>query len=350
MNGDYIQTALTAFIISVIVTPLLVVLSHKKGYFATIHHRSSHSDFVPNTGGIALGLAVIIPLLIFSDYPRQQDFSLLISALSVLLITGIIDDFNPIPVVFKFLGQFVPAIVIATSMDARELVIPFVNDLVSLPYVFNYLFWIVFIVYVINAFNLIDGIDGLAIGLGIIGSVFFFVQFNAINETDLVIFSIAMIFALAGLLLFNLSKRFKIFLGDTGSLLIGGLLVFFAVKFLSFTEPGSRNYSFFLIIGTIFIPLSDLIRVSINRALNGRSPFEGDRRHIHHLVLAVLRGNHLMTTALILTVQFLILFSFWQLRGLPNAYYFIILLIAFGIYFMIAAILQRHLEKKGIQP
>ncbi len=350
MNSQYIQAALAAFFISISVTPLLVILSHKKGYFATIHRRSSHSDFVPNTGGIALGLAVIFPLLFFSDYPKQENFSLLISAFSVLLITGIIDDFNPIPVVFKFLGQFVPAIVIATSMNESELAIPFLNDLVRLPYVFNYLFWIIFIVYVINAFNLIDGIDGLAIGLGIIGSVFFFLQFSALEQTGLIVFSIAMIFALAGVLVFNFSKKFKIFLGDTGSLLIGGILVFFAIKFLSFSHDNSHDFSFFLIIGSIFIPLSDLIRVSINRLSMGRSPFEGDRKHIHHLILALLKGNHFLTTLLLLLAQLLILIAFRQMDGLADIYYLIILIAAFLCYFGLVSILQRYLNKRGIRP
>ncbi len=350
MVSQYIQVALTALSISMIVTPLLVVLSHKKGFFATIHHRSSHSDFVPNTGGIALGLAVIFPLLFFSDYPKQEDFSLLVSAFAVLLITGIIDDFNPIPVVFKFLGQFVPAIVIATSINESELAIPFLNNLIRLPHVFDYLFWIIFIVYVINAFNLIDGIDGLAIGLGIIGSVFFFIQFSALNQVDLMVFSISMTFGLVGVLVFNLSKKFKIFLGDTGSLLIGGMLVFFAVKLLSLSdERNSHDFSFFLIIGSLFIPLSDLIRVSVNRLLKGQSPFEGDRLHIHHLILALLGGNHFMTTVFLLLAQLAILLVFRQMKGLPDALYFFIIIAAFLIYFALTSMLQRSLKNRGIR-
>ena len=153
MDVAFYQSSITALAISVVLTPILIRISRKKGFYASINHRSSHASSVPNTGGIILCFAVLIPLILFSDYPNQDDFSVLISAFAVLLITGIIDDFNPIPVAYKFLGQFIPAIVIITSIDQHELVIPFINDFVKLPFVFNYLFWILFIVMSINAFK-----------------------------------------------------------------------------------------------------------------------------------------------------------------------------------------------------
>ena len=130
MDVSIFKSGLLALTISVLGTPFLIKISRKQGYFAAVNHRSSHDRSVPNTGGIMLCFSILVPLLLFSDYPKQEDFSLLISAFSVLLITGIIDDFNPIPVTFKFLGQFIPAIVIVTSIDENELVIPFVNELV----------------------------------------------------------------------------------------------------------------------------------------------------------------------------------------------------------------------------
>ena len=146
MDAVIYKVAISALTISLVFTPILLWISRKKGFYASINHRSSHYTSVPNTGGIILFIAVLFPLILFSGYPKQEDFSLLISAFVVLLITGIIDDFNPIPVAYKFLGQFVPAVVIVTSIDEPDLLIPFLNDIVRLPFVFNYLFWIIFIV------------------------------------------------------------------------------------------------------------------------------------------------------------------------------------------------------------
>ena len=341
------KTSFLALTISILFTPLLIMISKKKGYFASINHRSSHDSSVPNTGGIVLCFAILLPLILFSDYPNQDGFSLLISAFSVLLITGIIDDFNPIPVVFKFLGQFIPAIVIVTSINEQDLVIPFVNDLVQLPFIFNYMFWIFFVVMSINAFNLIDGIDGLAIGLGMIGSLFYFLHFLLLGDNDLMIFSVALIFGLLGLFFFNVSKKHKIFIGDTGSLLVGGLLVFFALRFVSLSETEENYGSFFTVIGSVFIPLADMIRVTLVRILDGSSPFKADRQHIHHLLLELLKGNHKLTTGLLLIGQLLIIVLFHYLSDLKSTYLIAILIASFLVYFGVAFLLKKTVSKDG---
>ena len=339
------KTSIAAIAISIICTPILIKISRKKGFFATIDHRSSHDSSVPNTGGIILCFAVLIPLILYSDYPNQEDFSVLISAFAVLLITGIIDDFNPIPVVFKFLGQFVPAIVIVTSINEQELLIPFINDIVQLPLIFNYLFWILFIVMSINAFNLIDGIDGLAIGLGIVGGIFYFLEFLELGDPTLTIFAISLSSGLLGLLFYNNSTRFKIFIGDTGSLLIGGLLAFFALKFISLSEETTKNSSFFMVIGSIFIPVVDLLRVTIVRLFHGDSPFKADRQHIHHVILDLLQGKHIPATGILVVSQIAIVFLFQGLTKLEKPMYFIMLLILFLVYFGVAYVLKRVRDK-----
>jgi len=333
------KSSLLALSISIICTPLLLRFSRRKGLFASINHRSSHDASVPNTGGIILGFAVLLPLILFSDYPNQKEFSLLISAFAVLLITGIIDDFNPIPVAYKFLGQFIPAIVIVTSIDEQDLVIPFINEFIQLPFFFKYLFWIVFIVMSINAFNLIDGIDGLAIGLGIIGGVFYFLQFYRWEVLDLMIFSTALSFGLLGLFFFNISKKFKIFIGDTGSLLIGGLLVFFALRFVSLPESESISGSFFMVIGSVFIPLADLIRLTLVRIVRKESPFKADRQHIHHLLLDLLKGSHMLTTNILLISQLGVIVLFQYLADQKSIYLISILVLSFALYFGAAHIL-----------
>lgn len=347
MDISIYKAGITALLISIICTPILIKASRKKGFYASISHRSSHDTSVPNTGGIILCFAVIVPLILFSDYPNQEDFSLLASAFAVLLITGIIDDFNPIPVSFKFLGQFIPAIVIVTAIDEQELVIPFLNDFIHLPYIFNYLFWIFFIIMSINAFNLIDGIDGLAIGLGIVGGSFYFLEFLNLGAPDLMIFAIALCSGLLGLFYFNLSSKNKIFIGDTGSLLIGGMLIYFALKYISLAEEIPKNSSFFLVIGSIFIPLADMIRVTLVRLLKGDSPFKADRHHIHHLVLDLLKGNHLFTAVILITCQIAILFLFLWVNHFSNPPHLTIIIIAFLVYFSIAYSL-RQISKKYI--
>lgn len=344
MDISIYKSSITALVISVICTPILIQISRKKGFYATINHRSSHDTSVPNTGGIILCFAVLLPLILFSEYPRQEGFNFLISAFAVLLITGIIDDFNPIPVSYKFLGQFIPAIVIVTSINEQELIIPFLNDNFQLPFFFNYLFWIIFIVMSINAFNLIDGIDGLAIGLGIIGGVFYFLKFKSFEELNLMIFSISLCLGLLGLLFYNISKKTKIFIGDTGSLLIGGFLVFFALQYMDLSKTSDINSSFFMALGSVFIPLADMVRVTIVRLYDGNSPFKADRCHIHHIVLKLLKNSHLLTTSILLICQVMIIVIFSFFADFGNIFQIIILFVAFILYFWIAYYLKKKAE------
>lgn len=348
MDLSLVSSAICAFAISVTATPIIINYSKRKGLLAAVNHRSSHDESVPNTGGIILCFAVLIPLMVFSEYPSQEDFTAMLSAFSVLLITGIIDDFNPLPVAFKFLGQFIPAIVIVTSIDANELALPFLHNYFSLPGFFVYLVWILFIVMAINAFNLIDGIDGLAIGMGIIGGVFYLISFLSLGMHSLAVFSIALTSGLAGLLFYNFSKRRKIFLGDTGSLFIGGLMVFFGLKYINFSDSSTINSSFYLVIGSIFIPLADMFRVALERILKGISPFHADRTHIHHMVLDLCRGNHLKSTTLLLILQAIIIILFFYTSKINEAPFLLFSILAVSGYFGMIWIIKirvRHQPK-----
>jgi UDP-GlcNAc:undecaprenyl-phosphate GlcNAc-1-phosphate transferase len=340
MDPLFVKSGLLAFVVSLILTPFLIKVSRQRGFYAYKDHRSSHIRSVPNTGGIVLCFAILIPLIAFSSYSEQEDYSFLLSAFAVLLITGIIDDLSPLPVVFKFLGQFIPAIVIVMSVRQQDLVVPYISHLADVPSFFNYFFWIIFIVMSINAFNLIDGIDGLAISLGIVGGVFYFYNFLVLEKVNLCIFSAVLVGGLIGLLIYNYSSKWKIFIGDTGSLLIGGLLVFFGLNFINLETDSTASSSFFKVLGTFFIPFADMIRVAISRVVDGQSPFKADRRHIHHLVVDACGGNHVIATSILVACQILITFGF-SVIYLSNDMHYLSLTIAFISAYLILVLVLR---------
>jgi UDP-N-acetylmuramyl pentapeptide phosphotransferase/UDP-N-acetylglucosamine-1-phosphate transferase len=160
------------------------------------------------------------------------------------------------------------------------------------------------------------------------------------------IFAIALSFGLVGLFFFNISNKFKIFIGDTGSLLIGGLLVFFALRFISLSENSPNYDSFFLVLGAVFVPLADMIRVTILRIIKGFSPFHADRRHIHHILLDLVGGSHMLTTGILLVTQLLIIIIFQLLSGGGSLFLFIVLIISFLGYFGCAAGLDMLKSRK----
>ncbi len=336
---EFFNPVILAFIIAVVSAPFAIYLSKRNGFYASTNHRSSHVSQVPNTGGIILSFSIIIPLLIFSDYIKQDDFNLVASAFVVLLITGVIDDFNPMPVYYKFLGQFIPAIVIVSSFSFNDLTIPFLN--VGIPVFLVYFFWIIFIVVIINAYNLIDGIDGLASGLGIVGSVFFAIVFYKAFITHLVVFSLVLAGGLTGLLFYNFSKKRKIFIGDTGSLLIGGIMGYFALEYLNLSDGIEVNRKFTLILGTFFLPLSDLLRVIIVRVQKGMSPFSADKGHIHHILLERI-NNHAIVTAILLFNQILLISIFWLYSNYVDKGYIFFLSGMFICYLLLVKLIRKR--------
>lgn len=329
-----------SILIALVLTPFFIRFSRKRGLLAKPNHRTSHKDHVPNTGGIILCFAVLVPVVTYSTYVQDDNFSVLMSAFAVLLITGVIDDFNPIPVFYKFLGQFIPAIVIVSSFDTGDLLIPFISSVLEVPSIFNYLFWILTIVLIMNAYNLIDGIDGLALGLGIFASITFGVFFVKLGQSNLSIFAFSLAGALGGLLVYNLSRKNKIFIGDTGSLLLGGIIGYFALKYLNLNGPHNLNESTYQALGVLLIPLFDMLRVIVKRLSHGRSPFVADRSHIHHILLDRFRLSHVQTSLILVLFQsaaFTMLFFVG--KSLSNGF-FLYAIILVLMYFGIVAVLE----------
>lgn len=164
---------------------------------------------------------------------------------------------------------------------------------------------------IINAYNLVDGIDGLAASLSTVALFFFAVCFFWIGHYFLALSSVVMIGSLLGFLVFNLSERRKIFMGDTGSLIVGFFIAVLSIRLLALDNsihrlPFSPKYVP-LIMGTIIlIPIFDVIRVFSLRILKGRSPFSADRIHIHHVIIDKTGWSHRRTSFAISAFSFLL--------------------------------------------
>ena len=148
------------------------------------------------------------------------------------------------------------------------------------------LFSIILIIFVNNAFNLIDGIDGLAGTLGAIATLSFGVFFALTSALPYAFIGFAMFGSIAGFLFYNYTPA-KIFMGDTGALIIGLVCVVLAIKFIELNKIGSEVTPYFLsapaiAVSVLIVPVFDCIRVFFIRLIRKSSPFKGDRNHIHH--------------------------------------------------------------------
>ena len=213
----------------------------------------------------------------------------------------------------------------------------------------SYLLSLFVLIAIINAVNLIDGIDGLASGLGILYCLFFAIYFGLAGETSWSILGICMVGALAVFFIYNVfGKREKIFMGDSGSLLLGYLLtafVFHLCEINAYNEvPEALHMSAApaVAVCVLTVPIFDTIRVSLTRIKQHRSPFQPDKNHIHHLLLRT-GLNHLQTTCVLLSVS--ILFIGLAVLG-RNWNIWLLLLADFGLATLLTVSLWRIINAK----
>lgn len=335
----------TAIAIAFLILPILIRWSRSKGQLVAVpNHRSSHFDHIPNSGGLMLYLAVLIPAVLFTRFDFVDRSLWLLVAFAVLFVTGVIDDFRSVDVKSKFLGQFLPALIIVLSVGSDALNIIFL-DIAEIPKVVKYIFWVLWIVTIINAFNLIDGIDGLAGALGLFGSLVFGISFLRVGSCYEAVLAFSLAGGLAGFLPFNISSRLKIFLGDSGSLLIGGIMGLFSILALQSRGGELYNSTSFMIIGYLFIPLADLFRVFVKRILQKKSPFTAGREHIHHIIIDHFGLSHIKATRLILALQAGITLIFWIYAQLVNGHFFLFIVIIWFIFSITLEWVEKRVKK-----
>jgi len=234
---------------------------------------------------------------------------------------GLKDDLSGVNSRTKFIIQFIVSLNLVVFDDVRLTSMYGILGIYDLPYIISMVLSILVIMLLINAFNLIDGIDGLAGVTGVVANSAFSILFIYMHHYELAIVSLAMVGAIIGFLRYNVTPA-KIFMGDTGSLMIGLISVVMAIKFIElnkFTVDQTPQVfsapalSVAILIGPIF----DTLRVFFVRIAKGGSPFEADRNHIHHRMLR-LGFSHLQTTIILCAVNILSIIAALLLRNYGN--------------------------------
>jgi UDP-N-acetylmuramyl pentapeptide phosphotransferase/UDP-N-acetylglucosamine-1-phosphate transferase len=208
----------------------------------------------------------------------------------------------------------------------------------QLPEMFSLLLTYFAVIVVINSFNLIDGVDGLAGSLGLLSTVIFGVYFLNVNMLPYSVIAFSLAGSLLAFLIFNFQPA-KIFMGDTGSLLVGTINAILVIKFINVANTGDISFPITATpaIGftILMIPLLDTLRVFGIRILHRRSPFSPDRNHIHHLLLD--RGfSHRSITIFLVSVNAAIL-ALVYLERAQNCT--ILLFSVFAVFFSMIALI-----------
>lgn len=308
-----ILASISAFIIVAAIIPTIVYVSKAKKLFDEPGRRKAHKVFIPTLGGIAIFAAVIVSSGIFADFTLNKEFQYLTAASVILFFIGLKDDILIIAPLKKLYGQIIACLLIVILGDLRLTSLHNFLGISEIPYFISVILTIFVFIVIINGFNLIDGIDGLASGIGILCSLTFGIFFMVNGYYDYAVFSACLAGALIAFFIFNVfGKGNKIFMGDTGSLLLGFFVAVMTIKFneinllpsMNFTVCAAPAVSF----GILIIPLFDTMRVFIIRIVNGRSPFIADNNHVHHRLLA-LGWSHLLSTIYITIVNLFVILS-----------------------------------------
>jgi UDP-GlcNAc:undecaprenyl-phosphate GlcNAc-1-phosphate transferase len=275
-----------AVTITTVITPVWIMVCKKYHLFEKKDERKHHTGSTPSMGGLSIVAGIFISFFIFSSGEDFLKLKFIFVAAILLFLTGIFDDLLTMRPGKKFIVQFIAACLVVIG-GIRLNNFYGLLGIHEIPVWFQFPITLLVIVLFTNAFNFIDGVDGLAGTIGLISAVVFGYLFFKYGQTDFALLCFCLSGALIGFLFYNFYPA-KIFMGDTGSLVIGFLLITFAINLLNLNlvSPGdviAISPSF--IFAVLFIPVYDIARVSIIRILNRESIFKADRNHIHHMIL-----------------------------------------------------------------
>lgn len=286
---------LSSYLIVYYTIPTIIKISRRKNLMDEPGQRSSHERKIPNLGGVAMFFAIAVCTSIYA-YQLFDLYKFLFASLVILLYVGVMDDIVVMRAYKKLLAQLIVTAMLVIGSDVRIRNLFGVFGVYELNYFLSVIFSIITFIILVNAFNLIDGIDGLAGTYGIICFAFFGISYYRLGEYNypLVLLSTSIIGAVLGFLYYNLSERTKkIFMGDTGSMLLGFLLTFTAICFIDIfiakRGPGVVYYHLssapVIAVAILILPIIDTLNVIIIRLAEKRSPFDADKNHIHHKLL-----------------------------------------------------------------
>ena len=303
-----IYIIITAFFLSIISLHFCQKYFLKQQIFDKINLRSSHDSIATRSGGLSIFLVLMVTsIYYYLNGIEIFNFSILVP-LSLLFLVGIYDDFNGIDFKLKFIFQIIAAKII---IDNGLIIDNFHGFLgvFEINRVIAQLVTIFIIISIINAINFVDGIDGLLTSISILFIISY--EFFASVNTDFYFLSLIVITALVPLYYFNFKKTKKIFLGDSGSYLLGGLIAIYVLNILSFgyrIKPEYDLNKIIFVISILIYPIIDIIRIFSLRIVNKKSPFIADNNHIHHNLLKY-NNSHFKTTCIICSFTiFIIIF------------------------------------------
>lgn len=329
----------TAFVVTLIAIPPIIYLIKKYRLYDVPNARKEHTTPIPTMGGIAIVAGMMMAMFLWFPFSNQIAQISFFFSIVILFALGIMDDLKDLSAKYKFLIQISLATLIALS-GIRITSFDGLFGIYELPLRAQYTFTILAITGITNAFNLIDGIDGLAGGIGFMSLITLGLFLTMSGDVNTALIAFALAGALFAFLYFNFNPA-KIFMGDTGSLVLGFVVAVLCIRLMQVNVmvPNAivRNAPIF-VLGIVLIPVFDTIRVFSIRIWKGKSPFDADKTHIHHL-LTNQGFSHGFAAKLICFLHGFILIEAYWLRDLKPE----LILLVLVAFILVATVILKNI-------
>lgn len=298
---------ITAFTLTYAIIPIIIKVAKERRIYDRPNERSSHQEPTPSLGGIAIFAGTVCGIVLWTPVGSFGMLQYILAAFVLIFLIGILDDLLPIRPSQKLAGQILVSILLSYQAGIRVTSFYGFLGIHELSDPASFLLSILAIVGIINAFNLIDGINGLAGSVGFLACMIFGTWFFLVEAPALAVVAFSLAGAIMAFLRYNFTPA-KIFMGDTGSLLIGTVCALLAITFIETNYKLSSDNPYVLgaapaiAVGILVLPIYDTLSVLLRRIVRGRSPFAPDKTHVHHQLLH-LGLSHSGTTLVLITVN-----------------------------------------------
>ena len=296
---------LLCFGISLLLIPYIIRICNKHEFYDQPNARKVHQFAIPRLGGIifmpATAIGMMAGLGIMSGGENRElhiylsTILMVVGALLIYLV-GLLDDLRGLKATHKFAVQMAAAMMFPACNMMIDNLHGFFG-LYELPFWLSYTLTVFSILLIVNAMNLIDGIDGLSSCLAMLILLIFAWLFHQLGAPFYVLLSVSLCGSILGFFIFNFFGsigRHKIFMGDTGSLFIGFVIAYLAIKYQmsGWENTGYREEALLTSITLVFLPCIDVVRVALLRLKNHKEMFAADKTHIHHLLMGMGLSMH----------------------------------------------------------
>ena len=336
----------SSLVIVLTAIPSVIRVSYLKHLYDVPDERKSHENVVPTLGGLAIFAGFIISTSL-TIQEQSFNFKCLVGALMIIFFVGIKDDILITAPIKKLMGQLLATGILVILGGVRITSMYGFLGVDQLSPEISSTLTIFILVVIMNGFNLIDGINWLSSGVSVVVTSFFGVWFWTTGNNDLAIISTALLGALLGFMWFNKTPA-KIFMGDTGSLILGLIIGVQTVYFIRLNPESNWSINSVPIVafGILIVPLFDTLRVFISRALKGKSPLNPDKNHIHHRLLEI-GLTHMKASVVIMIFNVLFVMMVYSLRNIGSLELLFVEIIVASVFTSIPSIMIRRKNSKN---